>query len=28
MLSRKVKQLKVMVKAGYKVFLKDKNIQE
>ena len=28
MLSRKVKQVKVMVKAGYKVLLKDKNIQE
>ncbi|MDQ6889964.1 MAG: conjugative transposon protein TraM, partial [Bacteroidota bacterium] len=28
MLSRKVKQVKVMVKAGYKVLLKDQNIQE
>ena len=28
MLSRKVKQVKVMVKAGYKVLLKDKNIQQ
>ena len=28
MISRKVKQVKVMVKAGYKVLLKDKNIQQ
>ena len=28
LLSKKVKQLKVMVKAGYKVLLKDKNIQQ
>lgn len=28
LLSRKVKQVKVMVKAGYKVLLKDKNIQQ
>ncbi len=28
MLNRKVKQVKVMVKAGYKVLLKDKNIQQ
>ena len=28
MLSRKVKQVKVMVKAGYKVLLKDQNIQQ
>ncbi len=28
MLSRKVKQVKVMVKAGYKVLLKDRNIQQ
>ena len=27
MLSRKVKQIKVMVKAGYKVLLKNKNVQ-
>ncbi|MBK6993327.1 MAG: hypothetical protein IPH34_16570 [Chitinophagaceae bacterium] len=26
LLSRKVKQVKVMVKAGYKVLLKDKNV--
>jgi hypothetical protein len=28
MLSKKAKQVKVMVKAGYKVFLKDINIQQ
>ncbi len=28
LLSRKVKQVKVLVKAGYKVLLKDKNIQQ
>lgn len=28
LISRKVKQVKVMVKAGYKVLLKDKNIQQ
>jgi hypothetical protein len=28
LLSKKVKQVKVMVKAGYKVLLKDKNIQQ
>lgn len=28
MLSRKVKQVKVMVKAGYKVLLKNKNAQQ
>ncbi|HJS53107.1 MAG TPA: conjugative transposon protein TraM, partial [Chitinophagaceae bacterium] len=28
LLSKKVEQLKVMVKAGYKVLLRDKNIQQ
>lgn len=28
LLTRKVKQVKVMVKAGYKVLLRDKNIQQ
>jgi conjugative transposon TraM protein len=28
LLSKKVKQVKVMVKAGYKVLLRDKNIQQ
>ena len=28
MLSRKVKQIKVMVKSGYKVLLKNKNVQQ
>ncbi len=28
LMSRKVKQVKVLVKAGYKVLLRDKNVQQ